>query len=61
MKTMEYKTLYIHLKDGNTMRYGETSSWWDWEMSDKGVVVKDKNGRWIAFINVDSIVAVEME
>lgn len=60
-KEMEYKNLYIHLRQGFDMKYDENSNWWDWQVTNSGVVVKDKEGRWIAFVNMADVIAVEME
>lgn len=56
-----YTCLYIHLRDGLDMKYDESSDWWDWEVTNVGVIVKDKEGRCIAFVNLNDVIAVEME
>lgn len=59
-KKTEYKKLCIHLRQGFDMKYDEYSNWFDWEITNLGIVVKDKHDCWIAFVNINDVVSVEM-
>jgi hypothetical protein len=60
-KKTEYKNLCIHLRQGFNLEYDEDSNWYDWEVTNLGIVVMDKQGRWIAFVNINDVVSVEMD
>lgn len=60
-KEMEYKNLCIHLRQGLDMKYDEDSNWFDWKVINSGIVVMDKQGRWIAFVNMNDVISVTMD
>jgi hypothetical protein len=43
------------------LKYDEDSNWYDWEVTNLGIAVMDKQGRWIAFVNINDVVSVEMD
>lgn len=60
-KKTEYKKLCIHLRQGFDIKYDEDSNWFDWKVINSGIVVMDEQGRWIAFVNMNDVISVEMD
>lgn len=60
-KNTVYKNLCIHLRHGFDIKYDEDSNWFDWKVINSGIVVMDEQGRWIAFVNMNDVISVEMD